>query len=95
MQGAGRQVPSIFSDDRPGQIDEEDIDAGVLEALGWRAAFDLEDGLRRLHKHMSAGDDKRPVAEAYKLTHWQSSRKRETDTVQAERHLEHFQSEEI
>lgn len=66
MQAAGRQVPLIFGEDRPGQIYEEEIDASVLEALGWRANIDLEDGLRRLHKHMSAGDDKQPVAEAYK-----------------------------
>jgi hypothetical protein len=47
-------------------IYEEEIDASVLEALGWRATIDLEDGLRGLHKHMSAGDDKHPIAEAYK-----------------------------
>jgi nucleoside-diphosphate-sugar epimerase len=65
MPAAGRQVTLIFGDDRPGQMYEEETDAGVLEALGWWAIIDLEDGFRRLHKHMSADGDKRPVAVAY------------------------------
>ncbi|UCC82294.1 MAG: NAD-dependent epimerase/dehydratase family protein [Gemmatimonadota bacterium] len=50
MDAAGREVPIERAPARPGELEWNSLVNGRLRALGWEAAVDLSDGLRRTYR---------------------------------------------
>ncbi len=50
MRAAGREVPVERAPERPGELQRNSLACDRLQALGWEAAVDLSDGLRRTYR---------------------------------------------
>jgi UDP-glucose 4-epimerase len=57
MAAAGREVPVERAPARPGELDWNSLVNDRLRALGWEAAVDLSDGLRRTYRWIAGKDE--------------------------------------
>lgn len=57
MAAAGREVPVEQAPARPGELEWNSLVCDRLTALGWEAAVDLSDGLRRTYRWIAGVDE--------------------------------------